>query len=195
MIHSINLHMNDQKQKKINVSRFCWTPAGPYQLRHRLNFNIRIPNSKYSLNPNYNPKPKLNSSPSPKKETTADFNFEFSDFGKRKFWPYNRPLSFNRLTNLFFVNAWMLILAQRTKNIFLLKSANITEWLRFRSLPLPLSGCRNRIMRLMLILADLYNLVPRFVKKKTSYGILGLIKIITTTDVKNERWSSVIIFT
>ena len=73
------------------MSRFCWTPAGPYPLRHRLKFNIRIPNSKYSLNPNNNPNPKLklnlnpNPSPSPKKETTADFNFEFSDFGKRKF--------------------------------------------------------------------------------------------------------------
>ena len=73
------------------MSRFCWTPAGPYQLRHRLKFNIRIPNSKYSLNPNNNPNPKLklnlnpNPSPSPKKETTADFHFEFSDFGKRQF--------------------------------------------------------------------------------------------------------------
>ena len=37
MIHSINLHMNNQadiKRKLIAAIRLCWTPAGPYELSH-----------------------------------------------------------------------------------------------------------------------------------------------------------------
>ena len=57
----------------------------------------------------------------------------------------------------------MLILAQRTKNVFLLRGS-------LDGLDHFLSHSQDVEMRVMFILVDLYNLVPRFVKNETPYG-------------------------